>query len=510
MDNESSSSEGNNKKRISDLSSPKKSNKSDNIENSPKSNLEEEEELTNYCEYINECLINNEENRQNFFNSLEDLKLKTNEIKSNNLKNVEYAITLLEEFIKMCDENYSIFSKTKEILSKFNDLNDASQNINFSYQKSNYSISYFKEMNEKLSNDMKKLEEQNEKLKNKIKDMNNNIKIEKENYINLLNEKTKEKNEEIKNNNKEIKNQMDNLIEENQELKRKYSQVVTESGKKKQENTQRMSCLLSEIDIYKNKINNLQNRINEIEKEKQKQKEIKEKEKEEDIINEKENIINLDNPKSYISDNSSNKQGINLEDLLDNDNPAENEEKSDEEEKKLENNSEKSEKPIRNNDYDIDNKLNIFELCPISKKEKKDNDSLKRNNLKVYKSPFSLLSSPQSSQLNNVKKEKNALSVYTGKSKKKDNKNDYKIFFFLLLKSIIINYNISECFQKNDFDLLYKECQNEKIDFNQYQDWIMNKLNLNKNEKENENEIEKNNYYIDSTFIDSFICSSMI
>ena len=176
----------------------------------------------------------------------------------------------------------------------------------------------------------------------------------------------------------------------------------------------------------------------------------------------------------------------------------------------MENNSEKSEKPIRNNDYDIDNKLNIFELCPISKKEKKDNDSLKRNNLKVYKSPFSLLSSPQSSQLNNVKKEKNALSVYTGKSKKKDNKNDYKIFFFLLLKSIIINYNISECFQKNDFDLLYKECQNEKIDFNQYQDWIMNKLNLNKNEKENENEIEKNNYYIDSTFIDSFICSSMI
>ena len=90
----------------------------------------------------------------------------------------------------MCDENYSIFSTTKEILTKFNDLNDAAQNMNFSFQKSNYSISYIKEMNEKLSKDMKKLEEQNE---------------------------------EIKNNNKEIKNQMDNLIKENQELKRKYS-----------------------------------------------------------------------------------------------------------------------------------------------------------------------------------------------------------------------------------------------------------------------------------------------
>ena len=157
---------------------------------------------------------------------------------------------------------------------------------------------------------------------------------------------------------------------------------------------------------------------------------------------------------------------------------------------------------------DIDNKHNIFSLCPISKKEKKDYESLKRNNLKVYKSPFSLLSSPQSSKLNNIKKGKNAKSVYTGKSKKKDNKNDYKIFFFLLLKSITINYNISECFQKNDFNFLFKECQNEKIEFNQYQEWIMNKLNLNKNDKVNET--EKNNYYIDSTFIDSFICSSMI
>ena len=157
---------------------------------------------------------------------------------------------------------------------------------------------------------------------------------------------------------------------------------------------------------------------------------------------------------------------------------------------------------------DIDNKHNIFSLCPISKKEKKDYESLKRNNLKVYKSPFSLLSSPQSSKLNNIKKGKNAKSVYTGKSKKKDNKNDYKIFFFLLLKSITINYNISECFQKNDFNFLFKECQNEKIEFNQYQEWIMNKLNLNKNDKVNEN--EKNNYYIDSSFIDSFICSSMI
>ena len=506
MDNESSSSESNNKKRISDLSSPKKSNKSYNIENSPKSNLEEEE-LANYCEYINECLINNEENRQNFFNSLEDLKLKTNEIKSNNLKNAEYAITLLEEFIKMCDENYSIFAKTKEILTKFNDLNDASQNINFSYQKLHYSISYFKEMNEKLNKDMKKLEEQNQKLKDKIKDIKTNIQIEKENYINLINEKDKEKKEEINNNNKEIKNQMDNLIEENQELKRKYSQVITESGKKKQENTQRMSCLLNQIDAYKNKIDNLQNRIYEIENEKQKEI-IQEKEKEENIINEKENIINLENPKSYISDNSSNKQGINLEDLLDNDNPGENEEKSDEEEKKVENKSEKSEKPIKYSDYDMDfdNKPNIFSLCPISKKDKKDNASLKRNNLKVYKSPFSLLSSPQSSKLNNTKKDKNAKSVYAGKSKIKDSKNEYQIFFFLLLKSIIINYNISEYFQKKDFALLFKECQNEKIEFNQYQEWILNKLNLN----EKENKIEKNHYYIDSNFIDSFICSSMI
>ena len=106
---------------------------------------------------------------------------------------------------------------------------------------------------------------------------------------------------------------------------------------------------------------------------------------------------------------------------------------------------------------DIDNKPNIFSLCPISKKDKKESASLKRNNLKVYKSPFSLLSSPRSSKLNNIKKRKYANSVYTGKIKKKDSKNDYQIFFSLLLKSIIINYNISECFQKTKKKLEIKK-----------------------------------------------------
>ena len=93
------------------------------------------EELNNYSSYINECLSSSEEKRQNYINNLEELKTKTNEIKSKNLKNNEYAIIVLEDCIKFLDENFSIFSMTNEILSKFNDLNDAVQNINFSIQK---------------------------------------------------------------------------------------------------------------------------------------------------------------------------------------------------------------------------------------------------------------------------------------------------------------------------------------------------------------------------------------
>ena len=495
MQNDSSSSDNNSKKSNSNMSSPKKNNENNN---SPRSN-EEEEQLINYYEYINTCLSNNEENRQNYFNNLEELKSKINNIKSKNLKNNEYAIILLDEFIKLSDEHYSLFSNTKEILIKFNDLNDAAQNLLFIHKKNDFSTSYFIEMSQKNIKDLEKKDKEIENLRKTIKDLNT-IEIQNQNIIQSM----KENNKEIKterNNNIEIKRKMDNLIEENQELKRKYSQIMSESQLfknfvdqeyiPKQESSRRMSSLFDKIDLYEKKIDNLQNKLNEKEKEKEKEKEI-----EQNKINEKENIIDLESPKSYISDNNSEKGEFNLEELLVNQDPDEEEEKSAEEDKKIEEEDNKLENKINPSKNQCDNEMmkNFLTLCPINPINQKENNNKKINNLKSHIKQISFLSS-QSSQLNDIKKRKNAKSVHNRSIQKKDLKKSYKIFFFLLLKSITINYNIEEHFQKKDFESLFEECQNENIPFYCYLEWIQNKINI---------------FNVDSLINDCFICSSMI
>ena len=92
-----------------------------------------------------------EEKRQNYTNYLEELKSKTNEIKAKNLKNNEYSIILLDECIKFLDENFIIFSLTKEILSTFNVLNDKAQNIIYTINKMNNSVEYYEEIYKKLN-----------------------------------------------------------------------------------------------------------------------------------------------------------------------------------------------------------------------------------------------------------------------------------------------------------------------------------------------------------------------
>ena len=38
---------------------------------------------------------------------------------------------------------------------------------------------------------------------------------------------------------------------------------------------------------------------------------------------------------------------------------------------------------------------------------------------------------------------------------------------------------IKEFYKKHDFDILYEECQNDRIPFNLYEEWIMNKFKIN-------------------------------
>jgi hypothetical protein len=248
---------------------------------------------------------------------------------------------------------------------------------------------------------------------------------------------------------------MNNLMEENNELKRKYSQVMSESKLfkdyveqkyiSKQESTRRMSTLISKLDIYENEIGKLQNKINEIKIEKNN--EIIQNE------DEKENI--LDN-QSYLSENSSIKQGINLEDLLENENEEEEENDNKIEKKSIHNKSPKSIKKHNNlekksiyskspksikkhKNLDIEKKSNLFILCPMNKMEDKKK---KLNNIKIYKSPSSHISrSSYASKNMTAKKKRNAKSVKSIKIiKDKDNDkkeiipDNNKIFFYLLLK----------------------------------------------------------------------------
>ena len=516
MDDKSSSSDENDKINKSATDSSHKT------ENSQKSNDEEEEQLVNYFSYINDCSTKIEENRQNYFNKLSELKSQIEDIKTKSITSIDYTMGIISEFMTLCDSFYPTFSDQKKILEKFSELNDSAQNINFCYEKANYSNLYFRESNKKITKQYKNLYKENQKLHQIIKEMIINNKNNKENDLIQINTE------------KEMKNKMEKVMEENIELKKRYSQILTESKiikdyadekyQTEQENKKRMSTLLNKIDIYEDKIDQMQKQIKQYEI-KRANTENKEKEIEAGAENkninryENENTINLDTNKSELSDNISLKQGINLEDLLENQNDVEEEEKIsvniniNEEQKninlntykKSEKNSEYSSKSIkRYNEYDIDPKVdtgpNFLILCPLKKPEKKKKTH-ERNINNFYSGSFSHISPTKSySSLVKNKKMKNANSVINGG--KNSNKNYYKIFFFLLLKSIIINNNIKDFFKKNDFDSFYKECQNRRIPFNKYEEWIINKFKLNEDEQEK--------YLYNGIINDCFISSSII
>lgn len=542
MNEISSSSDNESKKSYSYSSSEKNSKRSKNKkkknDDSFRENNIEEEQLLNYYSYIDKCLVNLEENRQNYVNNLEDIKSRINDIKTKKINNLELAKITLDKCIKLFDEHYSLFTETNQILLKFNELNDSAQNIYKCYK----NIIYCNDIHEEVKEELNQKIQENEHLRSTIKELKKKKNNEDEKEDNMFNYIKKNENKY----NTEMKSRMNNLIEENNELKRKYSQVMTESKlfkdyveQSKQESTRRMSTLLNKIDTYENEIGKLQNKINEFEVEKNNE-----------IIpdeNEKENI--LDN-QSYLSENSSIKQGINLGDLLENENEEEENENfnnnkkldkksiyskspksikknKDMEKKSIYNKSPKSIKKKNNNNLNTEKISNLFMLCPMSKMESKKK---KLNNLKIYKSPFSYIScSSYSSKNISIKKKKNAKSVksikniYKSKDKDKDKEKDKdinkdrdikvvspdynKIYFYLLLKSIIMNNKIIEYFKNSDYEYLYEECQKEEIPFNQFQEWILNKINL--NEKYNDNYID-NYYYDDSNINNCFICTSMI
>ena len=497
----------------------------DENSNSDKSN--DGEQLINYYSYINDCSTKIEENRQNYFNKLSELKSQIENVKTKSITSIDYIMLILSEFVTLSETYYSSFAQQKKILEKFNELNDSAQNINFCYEKANYSNLYYKESNRKLNKQYKELYNEHQNLKeilNEIKKLQEQKKAQEiENEIYEINEQN------------EMKNKMDKVLEENIELKKRCSQILSESKiiknfaddtyEKEQENNRRLSTLLNKIDIYEEKIDKMQRKITEYENER-----INTENKESEIINntspninnkyENENTINLEN-KSELSDNLSIRQGINLEDLLENQNDMEEEDKkskniklnvnNNEKDKNIDNKSNYSSSFRRYNEYDIDADIDegpkILKLCPIKKKNIKTKHE--RNVIHIYNTPFSFMAHTKSESISKsqsplTKKIKNE-SAKSENNLGNLNKSYYKIFFFLLLKSIIINKKIKEFFKKNDFDALFDECERGRIPFNKYEDWINNKFNLNGNTNDKNLEL-----YMNEMVNDCFICSSMI
>ena len=134
----------------SENNSKRSKNKKKKNDDSSGGNNIEEEQLINYYTYIDKCLINLEENRQNYVNNLEDIKTRINDIKTKKINNLELIKITFDECIKLMDEHYSIFTEANQILLKFNELNDSAQNIYKFYKNIVYCNDIHEEVKEEL------------------------------------------------------------------------------------------------------------------------------------------------------------------------------------------------------------------------------------------------------------------------------------------------------------------------------------------------------------------------
>jgi len=77
-------------------------------------NSKDNEQIINYFPLINKNLSNLEENRQNYFNKLSDLKSKFEEIKSKDVIPKDFILLVLSDIILLCDTYYSSFAEQKK------------------------------------------------------------------------------------------------------------------------------------------------------------------------------------------------------------------------------------------------------------------------------------------------------------------------------------------------------------------------------------------------------------
>ena len=472
--------------------------------------VEESSHQNNLYDLIKEYEQEFENQRENCLNNYSTLRDEISEIENNY---PEIDIGVFSGFFQNFEEFYLFFSRAKEILGKFMEVNDDIQNLYYILEKKSFCIAALKDMNMKMSEEFAQKLEKYEKIEQDYKELLisfNNIKnitkntIQTDDIICADSEKLIE----------QLNEKIDDLTKENTRLKISFSE-----NEKKLENLKifmKSSCVLRsksqqsidelqfKIMRYENDNMNLQKMLNDLRIENEKL--ILEKENLESQINSYLNKMNFnDENKRMDSDtliaknsnenleNNYKTNDVNLEYLLD----------EEEDDKNENNNKEDSSSKLNTNDNIGNNNVNVNEDNRVGSNNNIDNgngintvnidnnnnaNKQKRVSLRILRKNIKkgvkdVVKDDLNLSFNNLKHKKIAKSGINKayklmflKNRTKKNIDYLKQFFFLLFQSMKMNSNEISKFLNFDPEVLYTECKNQHVPYYKFQEWLNEKF----------------------------------
>ena len=365
-------------------------------------------QLANHFNYINQYENEFEEQRENCLNCYSILKEQISLIE----KIVpNFDITIFNTFFQTFEEYYSFFTKSQEVLKKFSEYNDETQNLFYICKRKNFCIEALKEFVDKISEEYADKIEQYEILNEKFKNLT-------ESYDKLYSTYQETKSSDLKKyeniDNKELMiKKMDekirNLNIENDRIKKKYFDcsrdlegltmavkvnyvLKSESEKHINELLFKMKKFETDNKIYKESIKNLKT---------ENEKLIQEKEYLEEQINNQLNKINL---------STGDNKNFSLSNLIE-----ENEEKEEKEEKEKNGNEEKENESEELDDFKGGNDLAELLMDCEENETEEDKNTIENGQVKEDMEIYSS---------NNDNKENHEIINVKNDNENKDNKDN--------------------------------------------------------------------------------------
>ena len=476
--------------------------------------VEETNYQNNLYDVIKEYEQEFENQRENCLNNYSTLKDEISEIENTY---PEIDVGVFSGFFQNFEEFYLFFTRAKEILTKFMEINDEMQNMYYILNKKVFCIAALKDMNMKMSEEFAKKLEKYEKMEidykellnsfNTLKNLSQNtvqaddyICTDREKLIEDLNEKirvlTKE-NERLKASNTENEKKFENLkifMKSSCVLRSKSQQTVNE--------------LQFKINQYENDNTNLQKMVNDLKDENEKL--IIEKENLESQINSYLNKMNFNDENKEMDletllDKNTNENiknnyqtnDVNLGYLLDDEEDSKNEitNKEDSQNKlKLNDNIESNNNGNVNEVNGIESNNNINNGNDINNADKENKQ--KRVNLRVLRKDIKnavkdCMKNDPNLSFTNLERKKihkihksginKAYKLMFLKNKAKKNIDYLKQFFFLLFQSMKMNSNEISKFLNFDPEVLYSECKSQHVPYYKFQEWLNEKFPVDEN-----------------------------